>query len=144
MDGYRAAHGELAGEFDRVMAGQLPPHWDDRLPTYTPQDGAVATRDAGGKAIEALAASVPNLVGGSADLDPSTPTMMKGKGGFQSATVLEDGQTPPTQGAAGGAWGDAGRNIHFGIREPAMTAILPGMAHHRGALPVSAAFLTVS
>src|SRR5881392_55584 len=48
MDGYRAAHGELAGEFDRAMAGQLPPHWDDRLPTYTPQDGAVATREAGG------------------------------------------------------------------------------------------------
>ena len=144
MDGYRAAHGELAGEFDRVMAGQLPPHWDARLPTYTPQDGAVATRDAGGKAIEALAESVPNLVGGSADLDPSTRTMMKGKGDFQSATVLEDGQTPPTQGAAGGVWGYAGRNIHFGIREHAMTAILTGMAHHGGVVPFGATFLTFS
>jgi len=144
MDGYRAAHGELADEFDRVMAGQLPPHWDDRLPTYTPQDGAVATRDAGGKAIEALAESVPNLVGGSADLDPSTRTMMKGKGDFQSATVLEDGQTPPTQGAAGGVWGYAGRNIHFGIREHAMTAILTGMAHHGGVVPFGATFLTFS
>ena len=144
MDGYRAAHGELADEFDRVMAGLLPPHWDDRLPTYTPQDGAVATRDAGGKAIEALAESVPNLVGGSADLDPSTRTMMKGKGDFQSATVLEDGQTPPTQGAAGGVWGYAGRNIHFGIREHAMTAILTGMAHHGGVVPFGATFLTFS
>src|SRR5207249_11726056 len=62
----------------------------------------------------------------------STRTMMKGKGDFQSATVLEDGQTPPTQGAAGGVWGYAGRNIHFGIREHAMTAILTGMAHHGG------------
>ncbi|PYO44632.1 MAG: transketolase [Gemmatimonadetes bacterium] len=144
MDGYRAAHGELAGEFDRVMAGQLPPHWDARLPTYKPQDGAVATRDAGRKAIEALAESVPNLVGGSADLDPSTRTMMKGKGDFQSATVPEDGQTPPTQGAAGGVWGYAGRNIHFGIREHAMTAILTGMAHHGGVVPFGATFLTFS
>ena len=144
MDGYRAAHGELADEFDRVMAGRLPSHWDDRLPTYTPQDGAVATRDAGGKAIEALAESVPNLVGGSADLDPSTRTMMKGKGDFQSATVPEDGQTPPTQGAAGGVWGYAGRNIHFGIREHAMTAILTGMAHHGGVVPFGATFLTFS
>ena len=144
MDGYRAAHGELAGEFDRAMAGQLPQHWDDRLPTYTPQDGAVATRDAGGKTIEALAESVPNLVGGSADLDPSTRTMMKGKGDFQSAHVPDDGQTPPTQGAAGGVWGYAGRNLHFGIREHAMTAILTGMAHHRGVVPFGATFLTFS
>ncbi|HEY6158189.1 MAG TPA: transketolase [Gemmatimonadales bacterium] len=144
MDGYRAAHGELAGEFDRVMAGQLPPHWDDKLPTYTPQDGAVATRDAGSKTIEALAESVPNLVGGSADLDPSTRTMMKGKGDFQGATLSKDGQTPPTQGAAGGVWGYAGRNLHFGIREHAMTAILTGMAHHGGVVPFGATFLTFS
>jgi transketolase len=144
MDGYRAAHGELAGAFDRAMAGQLPPHWDDRLPTYTPQDGAVATRDAGGKTIEALAESVPNLVGGSADLDPSTRTMMKGKGDFQGATLPQDGQTPPTQGAAGGVWGYAGRNLHFGIREHAMTAILTGMAHHGGVVPFGATFLTFS
>ena len=87
---------------------------------------------------------MPNLVGGSADLDPSTRTMMKGKGDFQSATVPEDGQTPPTQGAAGGVWGYAGRNIHFGIREHAMTAILTGMAHHGGVVPFGATFLTFS
>lgn len=144
MDGYRAGHGELADEFDRAVAGQLPPHWDARLPSYTSQDGAVATRDAGGKAIEALAESVPTLVGGSADLDPSTRTMMKGKGDFQSAAAPEDGQTPPTQGTAGGVWGYAGRNLHFGIREHAMTAILTGMAHHGGVIPFGATFLTFS
>lgn len=144
MDGYRASEGERAGEFDRAMAGQLPPHWDARLPTYTPQDGAVATRDAGGKAIEALAESVPTLVGGSADLDPSTRTMMKGKGDFQSGMAPEDGQTPPTQGTAGGVWGYAGRNLHFGIREHAMTAILTGMTHHGGVIPFGATFLTFS
>jgi transketolase len=69
---------------------------------------------------------------------------MKGKGDFQSPDVPQGGQTPPTQGAAGGAWGYAGRNIHFGIREHAMTAILTGMAHHGGVLPFGATFFTFS
>ena len=104
----------------------------------------MATRDAGGKVIAALAESVPNLIGGSADLDPSTRTMMKGKGDFQSAARAGGGQTPPTQGTAGGVWGYAGRNIHFGIREHAMTAMLTGMAHHGGVIPFGATFLTFS
>jgi len=144
MDVYRAEHGDLARDFDRVMAGELPAQWDAKLPVITPKDGEMATRDAGAKAITVIAESVPNLVGGSADLDPSTRTMMKEKGDFQSAHVPEGGQTPPTQGAAGGEWGYAGRNIHFGIREHAMTAILTGMAHHGGVIPYGATFLTFS
>ncbi|HXH62994.1 MAG TPA: transketolase [Gemmatimonadales bacterium] len=144
MDGYRAAHGDLATGFDRAMEGQLPPQWDAALPSFTPADGEMATRDAGAKVIEALARAVPTLVGGSADLDPSTRTMMKGMGDFQSPTVLEQGQTPPTQGTAGGVWGYAGRNVHFGIREHAMTAMLTGMAHHGGVVPFGATFLTFS
>jgi len=144
MDAYRATEGTLAGELDRAMAGQLPPDWDARLPSYTPQDGPMATRDAGGKVIEALAESVPTLVGGSADLDPSTRTMMKQKGDFESPAVPQEGQTPPTQGAAGGVWGYAGRNIHFGIREHAMTAVLTGMAHHGGVKPFGATFFAFS
>jgi len=144
MDAYRAAQGDLADAFDRAMAGELVPGWDARLPAFTPADGDMATRDAGGRVIAALAESVPNLVGGSADLDPSTRTMMKGKGDFQSADVPHEGQTPPTQGMAGGVWGYAGRNIHFGIREHAMTAMLTGMAHHGGVIPFGATFLTFS
>ena len=144
MDSYRAAQGELAGAFDRAMAGELAPGWDAKLPLFTPKDGDMATRDAGGKVIAALAESVPSLIGGSADLDPSTRTMMKGKGDFQSAEVPEGGQTPPTQGMAGGVWGYAGRNIHFGIREHAMAAILTGMAHHGGVVPFGATFFTFS
>jgi len=144
MDSYRAAQGELAGAFDRAMAGELAPGWDAKLPLFTPRDGDMATRDAGGKVIAALAESVPSLIGGSADLDPSTRTMMKGKGDFQSAEVPEGGQTPPTQGMAGGVWGYAGRNIHFGIREHAMAAILTGMAHHGGVVPFGATFFTFS
>ena len=144
MDQYRAAHGELASEFDRAMAGELAPGWDTGFPVFTPKNGDMATRDAGGKVIALLAESVPNLVGGSADLDPSTRTMMKGKGDFQSTGAPEAGQTPPTQGMAGGVWGYAGRNLHFGIREHAMTAILTGMAHHGGVVPFGATFLTFS
>src|SRR5207245_7405867 len=88
--------------------------------------------------------SWPNLVDESPDLDPSRRRMMEGKGDFQSASVPEDGQPPPTQGMAGGVWGYAGRNIHFGIREHAMTAILTGMAHHGGVIPFGATFLTFS
>lgn len=144
MDAYRAAHGELVAAFDRALAGALPPDWDTKLPVFTPGDGDMATRDAGGKAISAIAESVPNLIGGSADLDPSTKTALAGKGDFQSPDVPEAGQTPPTQGLAGGAWGYAGRNVHFGIREHAMTAILTGMAHHGGVIPFGATFLTFS
>ena len=144
MDAYRAAQGDLADAFDRAMAGELVPGWDAKLPAFTPADGDMATRDAGGRVIATLAESVPNLVGGSADLDPSTRTMMKGKGDFQSADVPHEGQTPPTQGMAGGVWGYAGRNIHFGIREHAMTAMLTGMAHHGGVIPFGATFLTFS
>ncbi|HXT47896.1 MAG TPA: transketolase, partial [Gemmatimonadaceae bacterium] len=144
MDAYRAEHADLARDFDRAMAGELPAQWDAKLPVITPKDGDMATRDAGAKAIAVIAESVPNFVGGSADLDPSTRTMMKEKGDFQSTRVPEGGQTPPTQGAAGGEWGYAGRNIHFGIREHAMTAILTGMAHHGGVIPFGATFLTFS
>ena len=105
LDAHRAAQGELTESFDRAMAGTLPAGWDAALPTITPDGGEMATREAGGKVIAALAESVLNLVGGSADLDPSTRTAMKGKGDFQSKDVSKGGQTPPTQGAAGGCWG---------------------------------------
>jgi len=144
MDTHRAANRDLARDFDRAMSGELAPQWDAKLPVFTPADGDMATRDAGEKAIAVLAESVPNLVGGSADLDPSTRTMMKEKGDFQSGTVPMEGQVPPTQGTSGGTWGYAGRNIHFGIREHAMTAILTGMAHHGGVVPYGATFLTFS
>jgi transketolase len=143
-DDYRVDEPALAELFDRAMSGHLPHGWDATLPSYTPEGGDVATRDAGAKAIEALAAAVPNLLGGSADLDPSTRTTMKGRGDFQSSLVAKDGQIPPTQGMAGGVWGYAGRNIHFGVREHAMAAILTGMAHHGGVIPFGATFLTFS
>ncbi|MEP7347685.1 MAG: transketolase [Gemmatimonadaceae bacterium] len=141
---YRTAFPSLAVDFDRVIAGELPDKWDATLPEFSPADGEMATRDAGGKVLQILAATIPNLIGGSADLDPSTRTMLKGYGDFESPLVPLTGQVPPTQGLSGGVRGYAGRNIHFGIREHAMTGILTGMAHHGGVVPYGATFLTFS
>jgi transketolase len=93
--------------------------------------------------MNALAAVLPNLLGGSADLDPSTRTALKGFGDFESPRGQSaDGQA--TQGTSGGVWGYAGRNIHFGLREHAMAAVMTGMACHGGVLPFGATFLSFS
>ncbi len=84
VDAYAIAHPELAPQFARTLAGELPGDWETHLPTFTPADGEMATRDAGGAVIRALAGVVTNLVGGSADLDPSTRTAMTGCGDFES------------------------------------------------------------
>ena len=144
VDGYRVAHPGLAAQFARALAGELPDGWEAHLPIFTPADGEMATRDAGGAVINALAGIVTNLVGGSADLDPSTRTAMKGCGDFESPLVAQSGEEVPTQGTAGGVWGYAGRNIHFGLREHAMAAVMTGMALHGGLLPFGATFLSFS
>jgi transketolase len=102
----------------------------------------MSTRDAGGAVINAVAGIVTNLVGGSADLDPSTRTTMKGSGDFESPLLAQSDEEVPTQGTAGGVWGYEGRNIHFGLREHAMAAVLTGMALHDGLLPFGATFLS--
>jgi transketolase len=144
MNAYRSAFTEEAKDFERCQKGELSDGWQAKLPVFTPKDGDMATRDAGGKVINALADVIPNLIGGSADLDPSTRTMLKGKGDFESPLTTQKGDGPPTQGASGGVWSYAGRNIHFGIREHVMTACLTGMARHGGVLPFGATFLTFS
>ena len=137
-DAYRSSHPELAAEFERVMAGRLPKGWDADIPTFTTADKPLATRTAGGKVINAIAGRVPELVGGSADLNPSTDTALKGAGDFQSPAL----QAKDRQGAVGGEWGYSGRNIHFGVREHAMAAISSGIALHGGLIPFSATFFT--
>ena len=124
MAAYAAAHPELARELAAWMAGELPAGWDDDLPTFKPGD-SVATRAAAGKAQNALAKRVPNLIGGDADLGGSTKTVIGGGGSF-------DGQT------------GAGRNIHFGVREHAMGSICNGMDYHGGVRPFAATFFCFS
>ena len=118
-------HLALATEFQRVTERQLPNEWDSGLPAFTPADGPMATRVASGKVIEILGTRLPEMMGGSADLAPSTHTKIDGAGNFEP----ED-------------W--AGRNMHFGIRENAMGAILNGMALHSGLIPYGGTFFVFS
>jgi transketolase len=144
MEALETAHPAVAAEFASMVAGDMPDAWEAQLPAFSPADGEMATRDAGAAVLNALAATVTNLVGGSADLDPSTRTAMKGFGDFESPATAESHGQLPTQGTAGGTWGYAGRNIHFGIREHAMAAVITGMAMHEGLLPYGATFLSFS
>jgi len=141
VDGYRAAFPEEARAFARALAGEMEEGWEAHLPVFAVGDGPLATREASGKIMNALAASVPTLIGGSADLDPSTHTMLKGAGDFESPAV--EGREG-AQGRAGGSWGYDGRNMHFGVREHAMGAALNGMAAHGGVRPFGATFLVFS
>lgn len=125
FEAYRKAYPELAAEFDRVMKGERPADWAAALPVFTTDKGALSTRAASGRCLNALAGSLPELIGGSADLAPSTFTFMEGVGSFQPDTP-------------------AGRNIHFGIREHAMGAVLNGMVLHRGLVSFGATFLVFS
>jgi transketolase len=123
-EAYRATHRDLAAELERRLAGKLPDGWDAALPVFGPKD-AQATRAASGKVLNALAAKLPELIGGSADLTGSNNTEIKG-GGVFSATSR------------------SGRNFHFGIREHAMGAALNGIALHRGFIPFGGTFLIFS
>jgi len=122
---YRAAYPDEAALLETLWAGKLPEGWADALPRFSPNDGSLATRNASGAVLNALARVLPTLIGGSADLAPSTNTLLKGYSDFQRATP-------------------AGRNFHFGVREHAMGSILNGMALHGGILPYGATFLVFS
>jgi transketolase len=137
---YQKAFPTDAAELDRIISGKLPEGWQADLPKWTPSDKPIATRAAGGAALNALAKYLPNIVGGSADLNPSTDTAMKGFGDFQPA----ESEGPGTLGAVGGEWGYAGRNVAFGVREHAMGAAVNGLAAHGGVLPFSATFFVFS
>lgn len=108
-DKYREAYPELSGELDLLLKDKLPEGWDADIPTFEADAKGVASRDSGGKVLNAIAAKVPWLIGGSADLAPSTKTDIKGQPSFEAENY-------------------AGRNFHFGIREHGMGAIVNGMA----------------
>jgi transketolase len=122
---YKAAYPELAEEYETAVKGELPKGWDTDLPSYKITDPKVSTRIAGGKALNALAAKVPYLIGGAADLAPSTETNLKNYDSFTSENR-------------------GGRNFHFGIREHAMGSALNGMALTAGVIPFGATFLMFS
>ena len=137
---YATKHPDLAHEFEAMMRGELPAGWDADIPVFPADPKGMKTRVAGGKVMAAIAPRLPSLMGGSADLDPSTYTQLKGAGDFESS----DRAFGDMQGSSGGGWNYAGRNVHFGIREHGMGAILNGMAVHGGTIPYGATFLIFS
>jgi len=140
LEAYRGEYPELAAELSRRIRGELPPGWDEGLPEFPPDEKGIATRKASGKVLQALGERIPELIGGSADLNPSVHTVLPGEGDFQAP----GGKPPGVQGDAGGPWDYSGRNIHFGVREHAMGAIAGGIARHGGLVPFVGTFLVFS
>ncbi|HXD41306.1 MAG TPA: transketolase [Ramlibacter sp.] len=140
MQAYEQAFPDLAAELQRRLQGELPAGWDADIPVFPADAKGMATRAASGKVMNAVAPKLPALVGGSADLDPSTKTALKDLGDFNPPAVTGN----DTQGSGGGGWSRAGRNLHFGVREHAMGAIVNGLAAHGGFIPYGATFLIFS
>ncbi|HET9947918.1 MAG TPA: transketolase [Longimicrobiales bacterium] len=125
FEAYRGAHAELAAELLRVLAGDLPESWDEAIPDLSAPAKADATRNWSGKVIQGIAAKVPELVGGSADLAGSNKTDIEGAPDLLPATP-------------------AGRNVRYGIREHAMGAVMNGLSLHGGVRPFGGTFLIFS
>jgi transketolase len=122
---YEKEYPELAREWKRAMSGELPAGWDRDIPTFPAGAKGMATRAASGTVLNAIAPHLPTLIGGSADLAPSTKTLIKDTGDFKADDY---GQ----------------RNMHFGVREHAMGGIINGMALHGGLIPYGSTFLIFS
>jgi transketolase len=137
---YANAFPDLAKEFQQRMAGELPQGWDRDIPTFQADSKGIATRAASGKILNAIDQTLPSLIGGSADLDPSTRTALTAMGDFENP----QDDAGNLQGSTGGGWSYAGRNLHFGVREHAMGSIANGLAVHGGVIPFAATFLIFS
>ncbi|MBS1272314.1 MAG: Transketolase [Candidatus Marinimicrobia bacterium] len=125
FESYREEYPELATDYKRRMAEKLPENWDTDLPVFKPENGKMATRKASGAAIQKLAANIPELIGGSADLEPSNKTYIDTDKNFAKDACDQ-------------------RNIHFGVREHAMGGILNGMSLQKGVRPYGGTFLIFS
>ncbi|MCP9933196.1 transketolase [Cyanobium sp. Candia 9D4] len=120
---YRSRYPAEAAEFERMLRGELPEGWDASLPVFTPEDKGLATRQHSYNALNAFGPSLPELIGGSADLTHSNLTDIKGEASFQKGH-------------------EASRYLHFGVREHAMAAVLNGIAYHNsGLIPYGGTFL---
>lgn len=140
FEAYTRAFPSLAVELERRFERRLPEGWDAKLPEFPADPEGMATRKASEAVLQEIARTVPELVGGSADLDPSTYTALKEDGDFESPSESRKG----VQGAVGGGWSYAGRNLHFGVREHAMAAAVNGLVYHGGFIPFAATFFIFS
>jgi transketolase len=131
---------DMTAELEQAIRGELPKGWDEAVPDFPADAKGVATRAASGKVLNAIAPKLPTLIGGSADLNPSTFTVLQNLGDFESPHR----EFADSQGSAGGGWSFAGRNLHFGVREHGMAASLNGMVAHGGIIPFGSTFLMFS
>ena len=122
---YKEVYPELGAEFERRMAGELPKDWTNGLRTFAADQKGTATRNSSGIVLNEIAERLPELMGGSADLAPSTKTWINSSRAFQANSR-------------------EGRNIHFGVREHSMGGVVNGMAYHGGVLPFGSTFLVFS
>lgn len=122
FDAYSREYPDLAKEWSMFMNRELPDGWEKAIPVFSPEEGAVATRVSSGKFMNAIAPCIPNLIGGSADLAPSTKTYLD-----KYSSISKGNFT--------------GRNLHFGVREHSMGSIVNGMALHKGLIPYGSTFL---
>ena len=122
---YEQAFPELAAELKRILAGELPAGWEEKLPVFKPDTKGIPTRSASNKVINALSGVIPEMMGGSADLTTSNSTLIENTKGFQADQY-------------------DGRYIYFGVREHAMGTIMNGLAVHKGVIPFAATFLVFS
>ena len=125
LERYRETYPDEARQLTAALNGDLPSGWNDALDGLFGETKSISTREASGRVMNAIAPAVPNLIGGSADLAPSTLTILNGEGHI-------------------GPGDFQGRNIHFGVREHAMAAVANGIAVHRGAIPYASTFLIFS
>jgi transketolase len=137
---YEQQYPKEADELNRLIKDEFLPDWKSGIHQFHAYSKGVATRMASSKILDSFHRKLPGLIGGSADLNPSTFTELKGEGNFDHiSNAVGD-----LQGSAEGGWSYAGRNISFGVREHAMGAIMNGMAAHGGLIPFGATFLTFS
>lgn len=132
LEAYAKAHPQEVEQFRRALSGELPEGWEKALPVFPADAKGMATRAASGKVLNAIASTIPTLIGGSADLAPSNNTFLKDYPVFGN----------PQGGQAGES--RAGRNFHFGVREHGMVGVLNGMALHGGVIPYGGTFLVFS
>lgn len=125
FDTYSSTYPDMAKLFQQWTKGELPAGWEKDIPQFAPDEKGLATRAASGKVLNAIAAHLPNLIGGSADLTPSTKTVIREAADFNPDSP-------------------SGRNLRFGVREHAMGSILNGMALTGGLIPYGATFLVFS
>jgi len=137
-DEYQRRFPKEAKDFERRMQQKLPPQWDAQLEHLKVPDKPISTRKASEEILQILAASLPELMGGSADLNPSCLSWLKEKGDFERPPA----HPHPVPGEVGGGWHYKGRNVHFGVREHAMAAFAGGLAIHGGIIPFTATFLS--